>query len=165
MDSVTQLPKPGAAFGGQIERLYQDASPERLHLDQSAKGKPNVLLVMLDDVGFGSFSAFGGEIPSPGVDKVATAGLKFNQFHTTALCSPTRASLLTGRNHHSVHMGGITEIANSFPAYDSVIPRESATVAEVLKMSGYSTACFGKWHLTPAWSKTLQVPMIVGPQA
>lgn len=153
MDSVTQLPKPGAAFGGQIERLYQDASPERLHLDQPAKGKPNVLLVMLDDVGFGSFSAFGGEIPSPGVDKVATAGLKFNQFHTTALCSPTRASLLTGRNHHSVHMGGITEIANSFPAYDSVIPRESATVAEVLKMSGYSTACFGKWHLTPAWEQ------------
>ena len=150
---MTDLPKPSEPFTGEIGRLYGEALPRKLNLSQAAKGKPNVLLVMLDDVGFGSFSAFGGEIPSPGVDKVARSGLKFNQFHTTALCSPTRAALLTGRNHHSVHMGGITEIANSFPAYDSVIPKESATMAEVLKLSGYNTACFGKWHLTPSWEQ------------
>ena len=109
---------------------------------------------MLDDVGFGSFGNFGGPVATPGLDKVAKAGLIYNQFHTTALCSPTRAALLTGRNHHSVHMGGITEIANSFPGYDSAIPPESATVAQVLRMSGYSTACFGKWHLTPSWEQS-----------
>ena len=109
---------------------------------------------MLDDVGFGSFDNFGGPVATPGLDKVAKAGLIYNQFHTTALCSPTRAALLTGRNHHSVHMGGITEIANSFPGYDSAIPPESATVAQVLRMSGYSTACFGKWHLTPSWEQS-----------
>jgi len=87
----------------------------------------------------------------PTVDRVAASGLRYNQFHTTGLCSPTRASLLTGRNHHVVHMGGITEIYNSFPGYDSAIPRESATVAEILRLNGYSTGCFGKWHLTPSW--------------
>ncbi|NBT37654.1 MAG: arylsulfatase, partial [Actinobacteria bacterium] len=108
---------------------------------------------MLDDVGFGSFGTFGGPVPTPGLDRVASKGLRYNQFHTTALCSPTRASLLTGRNHHSVHMGGITEIANSFPGYDSAIPPESATIAQVLRMHGYSTACFGKWHLAPSWEQ------------
>ena len=125
-----------------------------MRLNKQAQGSPNILLVMLDDVGFGTCSTFGGPIPTPGVDKVAKAGLKYNQFHTTALCSPTRASLLTGRNHHSVHMGGITEIANSFPAYDSAMPPESATIAEILKQNGYSTGCFGKWHLTPSWEQS-----------
>jgi len=106
---------------------------------------------MLDDVGFGSPATFGGPVPMPNVERIAQAGLRYNQFHTTALCSPTRAALLTGRNHHTVHMGGITEIANSFPGYDSAIPREAATVAEVLRQNGYSTGCFGKWHLTPGW--------------
>ena len=87
---------------------------------------------MLDDVGFGSFGNFGGPVTTPGLNKIASQGLRYNQFHTTALCSPTRAALLTGRNHHTVHMGGITEIANSFPGYDSAIPPESATVAQVL---------------------------------
>lgn len=108
---------------------------------------------MLDDVGFGTCSTFGGPVPTPTVDRVAQAGLRYNQFHTTALCSPTRAALLTGRNHHAVHMGGITEIANSFPGYDSAIPRESATVAEILRQNGYSTGAFGKWHLTPSWEQ------------
>jgi arylsulfatase len=110
-----------------------------------------VLLVLLDDVGFGSCSTFGGPIPTPAVDRVAERGLRYNQFHTTALCSPTRAALLTGRNHHSVHMAAIPEGPNSYPAYDTVIPRESALVAEVLRQHGYSTGCFGKWHLTPTW--------------
>ena len=150
---MSELPKPGDEFSGEIARLYQDATARRLGLDKSAIAKPNILLVMLDDVGYGSCSTFGGPIPTPGVDKIASRGLKYNQFHTTALCSPTRASLLTGRNHHSVHMGGITEIANSFPAYDSAIPKETATIAEILKQNGYSTGCFGKWHLTPSWEQ------------
>lgn len=150
---MTDIPRGTRPFKGKIDRSYADSEPSRLQLEQPAKGKPNVLLVMLDDVGFGTCSTFGGPIPTPGVDKVAEAGLRYNQFHTTALCSPTRASLLTGRNHHSVHMGGITEIANSFPAYDSAIPPETATIAEILKSNGYSTGCFGKWHLTPSWEQ------------
>jgi arylsulfatase A-like enzyme len=108
---------------------------------------------MLDDVGFGSFGTFGGPVPTPALDAVAAKGLRYNQFHTTALCSPTRAALLTGRNHHAVHMGGIPEGANSFPGYDSLIPRSSATVAEILRQNGYATGCFGKWHLTPTWEQ------------
>ena len=150
---MSDIPKPSAPFAGDIQRLQKDATPSPLPLNKEAAGSPNILLVMLDDVGFGTCSTFGGPIPTPGVDKVAAAGLKYNQFHTTALCSPTRASLLTGRNHHSVHMGGITEIANSFPAYDSAIPPETATIAEILKQNGYSTGCFGKWHLTPSWEQ------------
>jgi arylsulfatase len=150
---MSNIPRPTPPFEGKVDRLYEDAEPKRKPLDKRAKGSPNVLLVMLDDVGFGTCSTFGGPIPTPGVDKIAAAGLRYNQFHTTALCSPTRAALLTGRNHHSVHMGGITEIANSFPAYDSAIPPETATIAEILKLNGYSTACFGKWHLTPSWEQ------------
>ena len=104
---MTDVPKPSAPFGGRVERLFKDSSPSPMSLNKQAAGAPNVLLVMLDDVGFGTCSTFGGPIPTPGVERVAAAGLKYNQFHTTALCSPTRASLLTGRNHHSVHMGGI----------------------------------------------------------
>ena len=151
---MDEIPKGSEPFEGDIKRLFEDSSGVRMRLPGQASGKPNVLLVMLDDVGFGSCETLGGVIPSPGVDRIASDGLVFNQFHTTALCSPTRASLLTGRNHHSVHMGGITEIANSFPAYDSAIPRESATMAEILKLNGYSTGCFGKWHLTPSWEQS-----------
>ena len=115
---------------------------------------PNVLLVLLDDVGFGTCSTFGGPVPTPALDRVARMGLRYNQFHTTALCSPTRAAMLTGRNHHAVHMGGLPgNAANSFPGYDTVIPPEAATVAQVLRMSGYATAAFGKWHVTPTWEQ------------
>jgi arylsulfatase len=116
------------------------------------------VLILLDDVGFGTCGTFGGPVPTPALDRVAANGLRFNQFHTTALCSPTRAAMLTGRNHHTVHMGGIPEGANVFPGYDSVIPKEAASVAEILKQSGYSTAAFGKWHLTPLWEQTLAGP-------
>ncbi len=150
----TQLPLPTPAFTGDAQRIITDSVPRRLTTARAPENAPNILLIMLDDVGFGTFGTFGGPIPTPGLDHVAQRGLKYNQFHTTALCSPTRAALLTGRNHHSVHMGGITEIANSFPGYDSAIPPESATVAQVLRMSGYSTACFGKWHLTPSWEQS-----------
>ncbi|HBQ52322.1 MAG TPA: arylsulfatase [Acidimicrobium sp.] len=151
---MTKLPHSTPKFEGEIAKTIPESTPRKLTNPQAPQNAPNILLIMLDDVGFGSFANFGGPVDTPGLDKVAKCGLIYNQFHTTALCSPTRAALLTGRNHHSVHMGGITEIANSFPGYDSAIPPESATVAQVLRMSGYSTACFGKWHLTPSWEQS-----------
>ncbi|KIE52966.1 MAG: arylsulfatase [marine actinobacterium MedAcidi-G3] len=147
------LPKATPPFTGRVDRLLENAEPRRLQARQAPGKAPNILLVMLDDVGFGSFSSFGGPVDAPGFQSVADRGLLYNQFHTTALCSPTRATLLTGRQHHSVHMGGITEIANSFPGYDSQIPLEAASVAQILQMSGYGTSCFGKWHLTPSWEQ------------
>ena len=147
------LPKATPPFTGRVDRLLENAEPRRLPARQAPEKAPNILLVMLDDVGFGSFSSFGGPVDAPGFQSVADRGLLYNQFHTTALCSPTRATLLTGRQHHSVHMGGITEIANSFPGYDSQIPLEAASVAQILQMSGYGTSCFGKWHLTPSWEQ------------
>ncbi|MCP3854543.1 MAG: arylsulfatase [Actinomycetia bacterium] len=147
---TTTIPTPTPPYEGVIQRLIDDSTAVPLDLPDPPSG-PNIVLVLLDDVGFGSCSTFGGPVPTPAVDKVARAGLRYNQFHTTALCAPTRAALLTGRNHHSVHMGGITETSNSFPGYDTVIPRESALIAEVLRQNGYSTGCFGKWHLTPMW--------------
>ena len=151
---MKNLPRSTPNFEGKISKTIPQSTPRKLTNPQAPHDAPNILLIMLDDVGFGSFGNFGGPVATPGLDKVAQRGLIYNQFHTTALCSPTRAALLTGRNHHTVHMGGITEIANSFPGYDSAIPPESATVAQVLRMSGYSTACFGKWHLTPSWEQS-----------
>src|SRR4030081_938953 len=103
-------------------------------------GAPNVLIVLLDDVGFGASSAFGGLCNTPTAQRLADGGLKLNRFHTTALCSPTRQAMLTGRNHHSVGMGGITEIATSAPGYSSVRPKEKAPIAETLRLNGYSSA-------------------------
>ena len=113
---TTKLPRPTEPFTGQVERLITDAKARRLEAPAPPDNAPNVLLVMLDDVGFGSFSTFGGPVEAAGFQSVADNGLLYNQFHTTALCSPTRAALLTGRQHHSVHMGGITEIATLSPA-------------------------------------------------
>lgn len=115
------------------------------------KGAPNVLIVLIDDAGFGSSSAFGGPCQTPTLEKLASGGLKYNRFHTTALCSPTRQALLTGRNHHSVGMGGITEVATGAPGYSSVRPNSMAPLAETLKLNGYSTAQFGKCHEVPVW--------------
>ncbi|NDH23280.1 MAG: arylsulfatase, partial [Actinobacteria bacterium] len=152
--SGDRLPNPTPPFAGTVGRLLDESEAVPLQGLRSPAGAPNVVLILLDDVGFGTCSTFGGPVPTPTVDRVARAGLRYNQFHTTALCSPTRAALLTGRNHHAVHMGGITEIANSFPGYDSAIPREAATVAEILRGHGYSTGAFGKWHLTPSWEQS-----------
>jgi arylsulfatase A-like enzyme len=115
------------------------------------KGAPNVLIVLLDDVGFAASSAFGGPCQTPHFEKLASGGLKYTRFHTTALCSPTRQALLTGRNHHSVGMGGITEIATSAPGYCSVLPKNKAPLPMTLKLNGYSTAQFGKCHEVPPW--------------
>ena len=115
------------------------------------KGAPNVLIVLIDDAGFGSSSAFGGPCQTPNAERLATTGLTLNRFHTTALCSPTRQALLTGRNHHSAGMGGITEIATGAPGYSSVLPNSMAPLAKTLKLNGYSTAQFGKCHEVPVW--------------
>ncbi len=115
------------------------------------KGAPNVLIVLIDDVGFGAASAFGGPCDTPVIDRLAANGLKLNRFHTTALCSPTRQALLTGRNHHSVGMGAITEMATSAPGNNSIRPKDKAPVAETLRLNGYSTAQFGKCHEVPLW--------------
>ena len=144
-------PRQDERFGGVINPSATDSSPVKPSITCPPPGAPNVVVVLLDDVGFGAASTFGGPIPTPALDRVAGAGLRYNQFHTTALCSPTRAALLTGRNHHSAHMGTICEIAYGFPGYDSVIPQSTATVAQVLRMNGYGTALFGKAHFTPTW--------------
>ena len=122
------------------------------------KGAPNVLVILIDDCGFGASSAFGGPIPTPTADRLAANGLKFNRFHTTALCSPTRQALLTGRNHHSVNMGGICEIATSAPGYTSVLPKNKAPLAMTLKLNGYATAQFGKCHEVPVWETSPMGP-------
>ena len=148
---LVRLPVPGSPFPGVIKELETDSTPARPEILYPPAGAPNVVVVMLDDVGFGAASTFGGPIPTPALDRVAAQGVSYNQFHTTALCSPTRAALLTGRNHHSAHMGGISEIAYGFPGFDGIIPRSTATVAEILRLNGYSTALFGKAHVTPMW--------------
>jgi arylsulfatase A-like enzyme len=122
------------------------------------KGAPNVLVILIDDCGFGATSAFGGPIPTPNAERLAAGGLKFNRFHTTALCSPTRQALLTGRNHHSVNMGGVCEIATSAPGYTSVLPKNKAPLAMTLKLNGYSTAQFGKCHEVPTWETSPMGP-------
>jgi arylsulfatase len=121
-------------------------------------GAPNVLVVLIDDCGFGASSAFGGPINTPTAERLAAGGLKYNRFHTTALCSPTRAALLSGRNHHAVGMGGITEIATSAPGDNSLRPKSAAPLAETLKLNGYSTAQFGKCHEVPVWQTSPMGP-------
>ncbi|WP_311135554.1 sulfatase-like hydrolase/transferase, partial [Methanosarcina sp. 2.H.T.1A.15] len=118
------------------------------------KEAPNVLIILLDDVGFGASSAFGGPANTPTAERLANTGLKYNRFHTTALCAPTRAALLTGRNHHSVGMGSITEASTPAPGYNAMRPNNKAPLAEILRLNGYSTAQFGKCHEVPPVSYT-----------
>jgi len=127
------------------------------------KGAPNVLVILIDDAGFGSSSAFGGPCSTPAAERLAAGGLKYNRFHTTALCSPTRQALLTGRNHHSVGMGGITEIASGSPGYCSVLPNTCSPIARTLKLNGYATAQFGKCHEVPVWETSSAGPFDAWP--
>ena len=129
------------------------------------EGAPNVLVVLVDDVGFGASSAFGGPCATPNAEKLAAGGLRFNRFHTTALCAPTRQALLTGRNHHSVGMGSITETATSAPGQSSVRPNTKAPLAMTLKLNGYSTAQFGKCHEVPVWQTSPIGPFDAWPSA
>jgi arylsulfatase len=129
------------------------------HFDVKAPaGAPNVVIVLIDDLGFGGPSAFGGPIRTPTLDRLAEGGLRYNNFHTTALCSPTRAALKSGRNHHTVNMGFITEMATSLPGATGQIPNATAPLAETLRLNGYSTAAFGKWHETAAWETSVAGP-------
>ena len=142
------LPPPPAPFQGQINLNAMQSKPAWPARVVPPKGAPNVLLILLDDAGYGSNSTFGGVIPTPTLDKIAANGLRYTNFHSTSLCSPTRAALLTGRNHHSVGFGVISEMATGFPGYDSVMGPENATVAKILKENGYRTAWYGKNHNT-----------------
>ncbi|MFO0934171.1 MAG: arylsulfatase [Planctomycetota bacterium] len=131
--------------------------PAHFRVDAPA-GAPNVLIVLLDDVGFATASAFGGPVPTPTLDRLAKGGVSYNHFHTTALCSPTRAALKSGRNHHMANMGFITEMATGFPGNTGQIPASVAPVAEMLRLNGYSTGAFGKWHETAAWETSVSGP-------
>jgi arylsulfatase len=126
-------------------------------------GAPNVLVILLDDVGFGASSAFGGPMHTPTAERLAANGLKYTRFHTTALCAPTRAALLTGRNHHSVNMAAVTELATSAPGYSSIRPKEKAPIAEILKLNGYSTSQYGKCHEVPVWETSPMGPFNAWP--
>ncbi len=147
------LPMPDQSHDGLVTYDAKDPATSFPPIEplRPPEGAPNVLVILLDDAGFGSSSAFGGPCATPVAERLAENGLKYNRFHTTALCSPTRQALLTGRNHHSVGMGGITEIATSAPGYNSVRPNTAAPLAETLKLNGYSTAQFGKCHEVPVW--------------
>ncbi len=152
------LPYPAPPFGGVIGRTMADSKSDFPQPVPAPKGAPNILLVMTDDGGFGASSTFGDAIPTPTFDKLAARGLKYNRFHTTALCSPTRAALISGRNHHNAHTGIIMERSLGFPGYDSVMPKSCGTVAEVLKQNGYNTAWFGKNHNVPGWQSSAAGP-------
>jgi arylsulfatase A-like enzyme len=153
-----QLPAPDPKFGGVIEETAKDSKPYWPPRVVPPKGAPNVLLIMTDDQGYGVTSTFGGVIPTPAMDRIAKAGLRYTQFHSTALCSPTRAALISGRNHHSMGFGVISEMATGYPGYDSVITRDKATVGRILSDNGYATSWFGKNHNTPSYLYSLAGP-------
>ena len=161
----SHLPMPNTGKKGLITFDAKDPASKFPPIDRlrPPTGAPNVLIVLIDDVGFGATSAFGGPCQTPTAEKLAAGGLKFNRFHTTALCSPTRQALLTGRNHHSVGMGGITEIATGAPGYCSVLPNSMSPLARTLKLNGYSTAQFGKCHEVPVWETSPAGPFDAWP--
>ena len=153
-----QLPSPDQPFGGKIARNATQSTPYWQPRIAPPEGAPNVLLIMTDDVGFGAPSTFGGVIPTPTLDRIAEMGLRYTNMHSTALCSPTRAALLTGRNHHSAGFGVVAEQATGYPGYDSVITRDKATVARILKDNGYNTSWYGKNHNTPGYQISMAGP-------
>src|SRR3954463_15358496 len=153
-----QLPPPPIKFGGVINESAKDSTtwwPPRI---VPPKGAPNVLLIMTDDQGYGVSGTFGGVIPTPALDRIASTGLRYTGFNSTALCSPTRAALITGRNHHSGGFGVITELSTGFPGYDSIIGPEDATIGRILKDNGYATSWFGKNHNTPDFQYSIAGP-------
>ena len=152
------LPNPPPAFGGDINPNAYQSKPYWPARVVPPKGAPNILLIMTDDAGFGLPSTFGGVVPTPNLDRIANLGLRYTQFHSTALCSPTRAALISGRNHHSVGFGVIAEMATGYPGYDSFITRAEATIGKILKDNGYATSWFGKDHNTPAFQASQAGP-------
>jgi arylsulfatase A-like enzyme len=158
------LPVPDQPFNGVIGRKAKESKPDFPKGFSAPKDAPNILLIMTDDTGFGASSTFGGPMPTPTLDRVGANGLRFNNFHTTALCSPTRAALLTGRNHHSVGFGNITEFATGYPGYDSILPQSAATIGNILVGNGYNTSWFGKNHLIPDWPQSPDGPFNQWPE-
>ena len=138
-------------FTGTIGASRATSTAAFPHEAQAPANAPNVLLVLLDDAGFATTSAFGGLPRTPNLEKLAAGGVRYNRFHTTAICSPTRAALLSGRNQHEVGFGNLANVAAGFPAYNSIWKRDTATIARMLQGNGYATAAFGKWHNTPQW--------------
>jgi arylsulfatase A-like enzyme len=157
------LPRPQQPFKGQIGPTVKDSTLDFPQEVKAPKGAPNILLILTDDVGFGASSTFGGPIPTPTMDRLAQNGLRYTQFHTTALCSPTRAALLSGRNHHSNATGVIMELATGFPGYNSLMPKTNGTFAQVLLENGYNTAWYGKNHNVPDWHSSQAGPFDLWP--
>jgi arylsulfatase A-like enzyme len=142
--------KPGQAFSGVIGRTVDVSQPAWPAPNRAKEGAPNVLFIVLDDTGFGHLGCYGSPIHTPNIDALAADGLRYNNMHTTALCSPSRSCIITGRNHHSNAMAGITEVSTGFPGYNGNIPFENGLLSEILQLQGYNTYALGKWHLTPA---------------
>jgi arylsulfatase A-like enzyme len=157
------LPAVPPPFRGKIGRTPKDSTPDFPKGVEAPEGAPNVLLILTDDVGFGASSTFGGPIETPNFQRLADSGLRFNTFHTTALCSPSRAALITGRNHHSVASGVITEMATGYPGYNSLVPKSAGSVGAVLKGNGYNTSWFGKMHNVPDWMSSQAGPFDLWP--
>ena len=147
----SHLPIRRPGFSGTVRKTLAGSQPDWALIGHPTppEGAPNVLLVLIDDAGFGNPSTFGGPVQTPNYSRMAQRGLRYNRFHVTALCSPTRAALLTGRNNHAVGFGSIGEFAGGFPGYSAILPRDCAPLPRVLSDNGYSTAAIGKWHLTP----------------
>src|SRR5688572_5419382 len=168
-DSIPRfsLPIPSRPRTGLITYDAKDPDTKFPPIEQlrPPKGAPNMLVILIDDAGFGSSSAFGGPCQTPNAERLKTTGLTYTRFHTTALCSPTRAALLSGRNHHTVGMGGITEIATGEPGYNSIRPNTAAPIAKTLKLNGYATAQFGKCHEVPVWETNPAGPFDSWPSA
>ena len=156
--SGKQLPPPDPKFGGVIKEKASESKAWWAPRVVPPKGAPNVLLIMTDDVGFGAPGTFGGVVPTPAMDRIAKSGLRYTNFHSTSLCSPSRAALITGRNHHVAGFGVVGEIATGFPGYDSVIRKENGTIGAILKENGYATSWFGKDHNTPFYQATQAGP-------
>lgn len=154
--TVLPIPEPKRAPINTLD-VRNAKAPPRFEV-KAPKGAPNVVVVLIDDMGFGQPSTFGGGIAMPTLDRLADGGLRYNNMHVTALCSPTRAALLTGRNHHSNNTGAVQDIATAFPGNTGVRPNSVAPLAEMLQLNGYNTAAFGKWHLTPLWETTVSGP-------
>ena len=153
-----QIPPPPMPFGGVIKESALDSTPYWPPRIVPRKGAPNILLIMTDDQGYGVSGTFGGVVPTPALDRVAKAGLRYTQFHSTALCSPTRAALITGRNHHSVGTGIIGELSTGYPGYDTIIPSDAATIGSILQGNGFATSWFGKNHNTPGFQESIAGP-------
>ena len=154
----THLPIEAPVYPPITELDARNATPPPRFEVTAPKGAPNVVLVLIDDIGFGTAGSFGGSINTPTLDRLAADGLRYNQFHTTALCSPTRIALLSGRNHHSANAGSVMEVATAFPGNQGVRPKSVEYVAEMLRLNGYSTAAFGKWHETAPWEVSISGP-------